>query len=176
MKSTLKSFFVSIFVLLVSITIAQAEPLSFQGVKLEAHKVDILHVLDKAKIKPSCGSTYCRYDTMLKDIPVSVTLFFEPDDYLESILVSFKSSEYDRIRSLFMVKYGKFTSRSNDMVQNYFGATFENELLTWQSQHGVVVLGRFFGGLKEGGAVMSSKGYAEKLLDKRLKDLADPGF
>lgn len=73
-------------------------------------------------------------------------------DALVTVHMTFRSNDFENLRGVFIEKYGKPTRDQREILQNRFGAKFENETLTWAGPNVTVTLNRFASDLESGSA------------------------
>lgn len=70
------------------------------------------------------------------------TLFFAPDGF-DTLLAEFSSGQYEQVRADLTSAYGEPCHRKADVLQNGFGAIYENENLAWCFDGGTAILERY---------------------------------
>jgi hypothetical protein len=89
---------------------------------------------------------------------------------------AFASDDYADVRTAFVGKYGPPTRSVTSTVQNRMGASFEQEVLTWDGPNVYIALNRFGSNVTEGVFVVSTQSYrqakdaANVSAQKKLKD------
>lgn len=86
------------------------------------------------------------------------------NDALAAVSMTFDTDDYERIRAIFIEKYGEPASREASEVHNRMGAAFQQEELDWKGQTVVVSLSRFGSKLTQGAAYITTSVYRDLII------------
>ncbi len=109
----------------------------------------------------------CESSLEVGGVEVKDRLDFIRDRFLAAHM-TFASSDYETIRDVFVEKYGKPASVSEEPVQNRMGATFKNEHTLWHGLAMSIYLSRYEDTVNEGGAFLSTHRFGKEM--DALKD------
>lgn len=112
---------------------------------------------DPKKVPPSrvCFTTFEVGPVQVED---QITFL---NDSLAAASMSFDTDHYEKMREIFIDKYGPPTSRESKEVQNRMGATFQQEELEWKGKTTTVSLNRYGSKLTQGAAYLLTNAYRD---------------
>lgn len=103
-------------------------------------------------------------------------VFLFQDDIFVGATMSFDSDDYERLREIFLAKYGEPARLQTTRVTTRTGTRFDNETLNWDGGKVSVSLQRYGESLDKGSATMFLNSYLdqqEKQRQDKLKKEAD---
>lgn len=152
--------------------IAQAdEPYSFKWLKLGESKSTI--GTDGFTCKDGNGiisdtTCYMFHGTTIADTEAEIVALYFYNDILQRVTVTFKESEFEKVRISIQNKYGVPSNSKKTTVQNKMGASFENTTVTWNNGVSMLELEQRSGRVDDSQASYSLKSY-ETEFNKRFK-------
>ena len=158
------------------------EPDTVRGVPWGASISETTEILSRSDVpgeKPDCWGKQgpCFVRTRIGPAPVSFQFGFHNDRFVYAF-ISFKPTDFAALRVAFVERYGAPTSRDERQLQNRMGATFTNEILTWNGEKVRIRLNRYGSKLDSGNATITTveedrrqNEEATKELKKGQKDL-----
>lgn len=108
-------------------------------------------------------------------VAVDDVLFFQ-DDLFVGASLSFDSDDYEKLRELFVLKYGEPTRLETTRISSRSGTRFDNETMNWDGRKVAVSIERYGESLEKGSATLFLLSYLEqqeKERQERLKKDAD---
>ncbi len=103
-------------------------------------------------------------------------VFLFQDDVFVGVTMSFDSDDYERLRDVFVAKYGEPGRLETTRVTTRAGTRFDNETMNWDGRRVSVSLQRYGESLEKGSAAIFLNSYLEqqeKERQERLKKDAD---
>ena len=103
-------------------------------------------------------------------------VFVFQDDVLVGITMEFPSDGYEKLREVFLVKYGEPSRLETTRIVTRPGERFDNEIVNWDGRKTSVSLERYGDSLEKGAASIFWNSYLEareKERQERLKKDAD---
>ena len=108
-------------------------------------------------------------------VAVEDVLFFQNDLFV-GVSMSFESDDYEKLREVFVTKFGEPTHLETTRLSSRSGARFDNETMGWDGRKVAVSIERYGETLEKGSATMFLNSYLEqqeKERQERLKKDAD---
>jgi len=84
------------------------------------------------------------------------------DDLLGGVSLSFEPDDYERLRAIFVERYGPPTQTSRQPFQTRGGARATNEALLWRGKRVTIRLRKFAESITDGDATLLTKGYLDR--------------
>ena len=108
----------------------------------------------------------------LPDIGTTITAswLYLVDERFEGMHLEFESSDYGRMESLFIARYGNPTDRVPVTLKNKMGLSMESVELFWRGRSITVRLARYLGELGTGGVDVYSEAYSHTIRDRSKAD------
>jgi hypothetical protein len=98
-------------------------------------------------------------------------VFFFQDDVFVGVTMSFVSDDYERLREVFLAKYGEPTRLETTRISTRTGTRFDNETLNWDGGKVSVSLQRYGESLENGSATLFLNSYLEEQEKQRREKL-----
>ncbi len=89
------------------------------------------------------------YKETIAGIPALLVAAYLIDYKIAVISVSFKSSDFDAVKTAAIEKYGPGTSKF-ETLRNKMGAQFENETISWADSTDILSISRYAGSIDRG--------------------------
>jgi hypothetical protein len=108
-------------------------------------------------------------------VPVDDVFVFQADIFV-GVTMFFSSDDYERLREVFLIKYGEPSRLETTRVTTRTGTRFDNETLHWDGRKVTASLERYGDSLEKGSATIFLNSYLkeqEKERQDRLKKEAD---
>lgn len=122
----------------------------------------------------------CTMNGVIGDVRTTDDFFFSDHDELESVAITFATSDYSKMRDAFVGKFGQPLAQHVGTYKNQLGATYEFERISWHGKTMVVILEAYADtkdGVQKGRAYFSSRAaYDAHIAEaeaKRKKALTD---
>lgn len=154
------------------------EPDSFMGVKLNG---DIVYDLPECpRLSPGQEPTsLCRDKAYtadyyeIKGLPkLGLSYFYSlntmlSDRRIEYLYLSGNTRDFDKVKALFISKYGQPSTSTVQAVKTQAGATFENDILIWKGRRVTISLNRYSDDINTFGASVSNNEVAASVAMKK---------
>jgi hypothetical protein len=106
------------------------------------------------------------YKETIAGIPALLVATYLIDYKVAIISVSFRSSDFDTVKSAAIEKYGPGTS-TFEKLRNKMGAQFENETITWTDSTDVLSISQYAGTIDRGNYTIKSISSIEALKQRK---------
>jgi hypothetical protein len=146
------------------------EPDSISGVQWGATQEDLRVQLQRAGEPLRCDSPEICVSlrTSFGPVPVDITYIFPNDGKLEMAIVTFRPTEYRKLRDVFVERYGTpMSTRKEKSGRGCFQTT--NEIAKWSGERVVIDLRRF-NSKSEGRATIMLKELRDRDTEKEQKE------
>lgn len=156
------------------------EPTGYRDIKWGASKKELKHIIGWTIGGINCfdghkGVKYCKSFYSIGTVKVENT-FMLRDDKLTGVLLTYSPDDFDFLKQVFVEKYGAPHKTESSAVQNRMGASFTDEVLTWQGKTVSITMQRYYGKVTEGMAIISLTSEAQVFAEQekeRAKKAAD---
>ena len=122
------------FLIGAKVTSGWDEPAGFRDIPWGAPPATVKRALPDF----SCSTT-CSGHLMIGEIRVFTLIGFETGG-MNLVTLLFPANSFNKMKAIFIERYGQPLLHHNETVQNRMGAQFENEILEWNGQKVVILL------------------------------------
>ncbi len=155
------------------------EPKAFRGAAFGSSREDVLKVIGVTPLEfhgitighaPKChqkGDEWtCQDDNFSVAGMVLPTEFLFADDKLVAVFVRFQSESFDKVRDIFLERYGKPAAVERTAIKNRMGAEFLDEDDRWMGDTIQMHIEKYTGTIEDGSAYF----YVKTWIAKKLAD------
>jgi hypothetical protein len=146
------------------------EPVGFKNLKFGTTAAELRNDVTFSFCTDDDGVNTCVLNSSVGEYPVTLMLEF-PADRLSSIFGTYKSEDFGALKEIFVRRYGSPHTRNVSIVQNAFGAKFQDETLVWNGKHAHVYLKRYSNDTEKGSFWVGLNGHGDEVLKKEQRKL-----
>ena len=155
---------------------APAFAFDFKGIEV-GNKYDLASLSNKHGLACDRMFTgeayYCKGNTTIVGADAKIFISLNLDFYIDSITVNFDPSNFEVVKTAMLDKFKKPTTNKNGTVQNGMGATFQQNILEWNNETGLMTLYKYYEKVSESTLFIISKEVLDKSKQKLNKDKND---
>lgn len=100
--------------------------------------------------------------------------YFDKGDVYVGTRLAFDTDDYDRMRAIFVERYGPPTLRAEEPFQSRGGAKATNETLSWKGTRATVTMERFAGTISKARASVQTNAWMDEMA-RRDKEATEQG-
>jgi len=150
-----------------------AGAIDFKGLEI-GQKYTRTEILSKSKIecREETPSGYiCTGNSTVANVPAEIILFVDGEQTLHEIYVTFSPDDFEEVYRASRTKYKKPSSYKQSLLQNAYGAKFQQVEATWKDKGNYLMLSKYGSKVTESTMIYSSK----KALDSYLESQKSKG-
>ena len=111
---------------------------------------------------PTPATRTCAGKLTVGSIELDETWFFTLDRFAGAYL-TFDSDDYDKLRAIFVERYGPPTQSADTPVQTRMGAKARNHILVWKGRRASITLQRYGDKITEGRALIGTHALMDRM-------------
>lgn len=160
------------------------EPTSFMGINLNGDIVYDIPECPRMALgqfpQDLCrGKSYTANYYSIEGLP-KIGLTYSPrlgamllDRKIQSLYLTGNTRDFDKVKELFITKYGQPTASAVQQVKTKAGASFANDVLAWKGAHVTITLSRYADDINSFGAAISNNEVEAKAAGKQAGSNAE---